>query len=295
MSETLEPICDSHAHLNFPELRGQALDVLRRAAEARVEIIINIGTEPGANPEVVEQTLTLPGKAAAAGFVSPRLYAALGFHPHGASAIVAADWDALERQAAEPEVVGLGEFGLDYHYEHSPRDAQREVLSLGIDLALRTRLPMVIHSRGADLEVIEALDRACGAAGCDMPRGVFHCFTDTQQLADAALERGFYIGFTGIATYPNAADVREVARSVPLERILVETDAPYCTPEPVRTERRRRRRKGRDEPNEPALVGLVCDLLAELHGVEVAEVRRRTMVSTRELFGLPGDNEVAGE
>ena len=235
---------------------------------------------------MIAQAVTLPGKAAAAGFAPPKLYAAIGFHPHEAAKIQSDDWAVIERQATEPQVVGLGEFGLDYHYEHSPRDAQRSVLRSGIELALKTNLPMVIHSRAAGLEVVETLDEVAGGAGAKMPRGVFHCFTDPWPVAEAALERGFYIGFTGIATYPNAADVREVARRVPLERILVETDAPFCTPEPVRSQRRRARRKGRDEPNEPALVGLVCDLLAELRGVEVAEVRRRSMANTRGLFGI---------
>jgi len=309
VSAVPEPICDSHAHLNFPEFEGRLLDVLCRAAEARVEAIINIGTHPDTNPVTVEQIITLPGRFARefggdgshsgchghaerghdlppSRLECPKLYASLGFHPHEAQHIRPEHWDVIERQAAEPQVVALGEFGLDYHYEHSPRDAQKRVLRRGIELALKVGLPMVIHSREANLEVAEALDEVVGAAGATMPRGVFHCFTDPWPVAEAALERGFYVGFTGIATYPNAADVREVARRVPLERILVETDAPFCTPEPVRSERRKRRRKGKDEPNEPALVGLVCDLIAELHQTDVASVRRRTMANTRDLFDL---------
>lgn len=299
VSDVPEPICDSHAHLNFPEFEGRLLDVLRRAAEAQVQTIINIGTHPETNPVTVEQTLALPAQfeqafggdgshdaAAPAELECPRLYASLGFHPHEAQHIRPEHWGVIEGQAAEPQVIALGEFGLDYHYEHSPRDAQKRVLRRGIELALKVGLPMVIHSREARLEVVEALDEVAGGAGAAMPRGVFHCFTDPWPVAEAALERGFYVGFTGIATYPNAADVREVARRVPLERIVVETDAPFCTPEPVRSERRKRRRKGKDEPNEPALVGLVCDLLARLHGVEVSEVRRRTLANTRDLFDL---------
>ena len=281
-----QSLCDSHAHLNFPDYGGDVLAVLRRAAEAGVELIINIGTEPRTNLEVLDQVRTLPEAAREAGFASPELAATVGFHPHEARHVTDADWDVIERQAADPLVVGLGEFGLDYHYEHSPRAAQREVLGRGIDLAQRTRLPLVIHSRKADFEVVEALDRAAATPGRSMPRGVFHCFTDAPELAEAAVERGFYVGFTGIATYPSAPDVREAARRVPLERTLVETDAPFCTPEPVRSQRRKMRRKGKDEPNEPALVALVCDLLAELHGASVDDIRRITLANARELFGL---------
>jgi TatD DNase family protein len=119
-----------------------------------------------------------------------------------------------------------------------------------------------------------------------MPRGVFHCFTDTWELAAAALDRGFYIGITGIVTFPNSENVRDVARRIPLDRLLVETDAPFCTPDPLRTERRQQRKKGREEPNEPAFVALVCQTIAELHGVTVDEVRRQTRENTRALFGL---------
>ena len=294
MTQMMEPMCDSHAHLNFPELAPQAVEVMRRAAEAGVTLIINIGTQPSTNEEVLQQVRSLPSAARAAGFEPPELRAALGFHPHEARVVTEADWATLERQtarqgspqAADPLVVALGEFGLDFHYEHSPRALQREVMHRGIDLAQRSGLPLVIHSREAGFEVIEALDRAAAQPGRTMPRGVFHCFTDAVELAEAAVERGFYVGFTGIVTYPNAENVRQAARRVPLGQMLVETDAPFCTPEPVRSERRKKRGKGRDEPNEPALVGGVCAKVAELHGVTADEVRRATLENARRLFGL---------
>ena len=274
MTEPLEAICDSHAHLYFPELVDQVPQVLRRAAEAGVESIINIGTEPETNPVAIQQVLrarTLAGPEP--DFEVPKLYATVGFHPHEASKIGDDDWPVIERQAAEPCAVGLGEFGLDYHYQHSPRDAQRRVLRRGIELALRVGKPLVIHSREAGLEVIEALDKVAGPDR--LPPGVFHCFTDTWELAEAALERGFYIGITGIVTFPNARKVADVAARIPLERLLVETDAPFCAPVPMR-----------GKTNEPSFVGYVCEKLAELHGVEVNEIRRRTMQNTRTLFGI---------
>jgi len=277
----LEPIIDSHAHLLFPELVGQAEDVLRRAAEAGVEAIINVGTRPETNPGTVEQTHRLNGHAMPEW---PHVYASVGFHPHEADQIRDEHWPEIERQARQTEVVALGEFGLDYHYEHSSREGQQRVLRRGIELALRTKLPMIVHSRDAGLEVVQTLDEVAGRE--HMPRGVFHCFTDPWPVAEAALERGFYVGLTGIVTYPNSENVREVARRIPLERLLVETDAPFCTPEPVRSARRKVRRKGKDEPNEPALVALVCDALAELHGVALDAVRRVTTDNCRKLFGL---------
>jgi TatD DNase family protein len=274
MTTEREGMCDSHAHLYFPKLVEQAGDVLRRAAEAGVTSIINIGTQPSTNPVAMEQAR---GAAAVVGGTPgvdvPRLYATVGFHPHEAAGIVDADWPVIERQAADDIVVGLGEFGLDYHYEHSPRDAQRRVLRRGIELALRVGKPMVIHSRQAGLEVIEALDEVAGRDR--MPRGVFHCFTDTWQLAEAALERGFYIGITGIVTFPSAAEVAEVASRIPMDRLLVETDAPFCAPVPMR-----------GKTNEPSFVGHVCDRLAQLHGVEPHEMRRRTTANARRLFAI---------
>lgn len=274
MTEPLQPICDSHAHLYFPKLVDRVPEVLLSAAQAGVMAIINIGTEPETNPLAIEQVLraaTLLGPQP--DFRLPRLYATVGFHPHEAAKITTADWPTIERQAAEPCVVGLGEFGLDYHYQHSPPDAQRQVLRRGIELALRIGKPMVIHSRQAGLEVIEALDEVAGPGA--MPPGVFHCFTDTWDLAEAALERGFYIGITGIVTFPKAREVADLAARIPLDRLLVETDAPFCAPVPMR-----------GKTNEPAFVGYVCDKLAELHGVETNDIRRRTMENTRTLFGI---------
>ncbi|HOI55351.1 MAG TPA: TatD family hydrolase [Phycisphaerae bacterium] len=274
MTTEREGLCDSHAHLYFPKLVEQVSDVLRRAAQAGVTSIVNIGTRPSTNPVAIEQARSAAATAGGTpGVDVPQLYATVGFHPHEAAEIVDEDWPVIERQAAEPIVVGLGEFGLDYHYEHSPRDAQRRVLRRGIELALRVGKPMVIHSRKAGLEVIETLDEVAGRDR--MPRGVFHCFTDTWELAEAALERGFYIGITGIVTFPNAPEVAEVAARIPMDRLLVETDAPFCAPVPMR-----------GKTNEPSFVGYVCDRLAALHGIDPQVARRQTTANARRLFGI---------
>ncbi|NIA21808.1 MAG: LuxR family transcriptional regulator, partial [Anaerolineaceae bacterium] len=164
MTEPLQPICDSHAHLYFPKLVDRVPELLLSAAEAGVVAIINIGTEPETNPLAIEQVLqsrALLGPQPA-DFRPPRLYATVGFHPHEAAKITDRDWPVIEHQAAQPCVVGLGEFGLDYHYQHSPGEAQRRVLRRGIELALRVGKPLVIHSRQARLEVIETLDEVAG-------------------------------------------------------------------------------------------------------------------------------------
>lgn len=271
----MQPICDSHAHLYFPKLQHRHDEILRNAAAAGVQLIVNVGTEPETNPVAVEQAAQLGRLADGSPDPQlPRLAATVGFHPHEAAKIVDADWEDIRRLAVRPEVVALGEFGLDYHYEYSGRDDQQRVLRRGIELALDIGLPMVIHSRQCGLGVVEALDEVAGGKSA-MPRGVFHCFTDEWEVAEAALDRGFYIGLTGIVTFPNAENVRQVARRIPLERLLVETDAPFCAPIPMR-----------GKTNEPAFVSYVCDFLAELLGRDVDEIRRHTWRNALRLYGL---------
>ncbi|MDK1032291.1 MAG: TatD family hydrolase, partial [Planctomycetia bacterium] len=183
-------------------------------------------------------------------------------------------WEEMRDLAASGKVVGLGEFGLDFHYDNSPREAQREAFRRGIALAAETRLPLIIHSREAPEETLAILDAAC--PGGNYPAGVFHCFTGTPDFAQEVMKRGFFIGFTGIVTFPNADDVRETAREVPLERMLVETDAPFCSPVPMR-----------GKTNEPAYVVHVARKIAELHGATEGDVRRITTQNAVGLFRLP--------
>ncbi len=272
----MQPICDSHAHLYFSKLQHRHDEILRSAADAGVMLIVNVGTEPETNPVAVEQAARLGRLDDGRPDPSlPHLAATVGFHPHEAAKIVEADWQAIRQLAERPEVVALGEFGLDFYYEHSPRDVQRQVLRRGIELSLELDMPMVIHSRQCGLGVVEALDEVVGSGGGRMPSGVFHCFTDEWAVAEAALERGFSIGITGIVTFPNAENVREVVRRIPLERLLVETDAPFCAPIPMR-----------GKTNEPAFVGYVCDFIAQLQGLPVEQVRRQTRQNTLRLYGL---------
>ena len=193
----LELAVDSHAHIHFDRLAEDMLGVLARAQAAGIEAIINVGTTPAENSRVVEIAQR-----------EKMLYAAIGFHPHIAGEVKAVDWPALEELARWPKVVALGEFGLDYHYKTSTPEIQREVFAQGIRLAIAMDLPLVIHSRQADEDLLATLDEA---GGPKMPRGVLHCFTGDAALAREALARGFYISFSGIVTFKNAPEVREAA------------------------------------------------------------------------------------
>jgi len=257
-----EPAIDTHAHVHFDRLEGDLVGVLERARAAGVVKIINVGTEPAENPRVVELAER-----------EPMLYAAVGFHPHEAAKIKAVDWPVLEDLARRDRVVALGEFGLDYHYEHSPRAVQKEVFAGGVRLARRLGKPLIVHTREADADTLAVLD---DAAEGEMPAGVFHCFTGAADFAEEALARGFYVSFSGIVTFPNAKEVRAAARIVPLERVLVETDAPYCAPAPMR-----------GKTNEPAYVVHVLRFLAELYGLAENDLRRITTRNAAHLFGLP--------
>ena len=258
-----EPAVDSHAHIHFDRLADDMLGVLARARVAGIEAIVNVGTTPAENGRVVEMAQR-----------EKMLYAAIGFHPHIAGEVKAVDWPALEELARWPKVVALGEFGLDYHYENSTPEIQRQVFAQGIRLAQIMGLPLIVHSREADDDLLATLDEA--ARGAKLPRGVLHCFTGDAALAREVLARGFYISFSGIVTFKNAPDVQAAARATPLERLLVETDSPYCAPAPLR-----------GKTNEPANVIHTIRFLAKLYGLTEDDVRRITARNAAHLFGLP--------
>ncbi|MCX5682572.1 MAG: TatD family hydrolase, partial [Planctomycetota bacterium] len=204
-----ESAVDSHAHIHFDRLADDMLGVLERARAAGIEAIVNVGTTPAENGRVVEFAQR-----------EKMLYAAIGFHPHIAADVKAVDWPLLEELARRPKVVALGEFGLDYHYKNATPDIQKEVLAQGIRLAKAMNLPLVIHSREADDDLLATLDQA---GGLKLPRGVLHCFTGDADFAREVLDRGFYISYSGIVTFKNAPEVQAAARATPLERLLVET------------------------------------------------------------------------
>lgn len=249
---------DTHCHLTDPRLGDQLDAVLVRAAAAGVDRMVTIGTG-------------LDDDAAAVAVCRGRdfLRCAVGVHPNHAHEHDDGRWWELRQLAADPAVVALGEMGLDYHYDFAPKARQREVFEAQLQLAADLGRPVVIHNREATDDTLDVL-RAFPAV-----RAVFHCFTGTPAEARQILDRGYHIGFTGAVTYKKNDGVREALRLCPRDRIVVETDAPYLTPEPVR----------KQKVNEPALVVHVADVVARELGMTAAEVDRLTTENTERFFG----------
>jgi len=211
-------------------------------------------------------------QARAAHALWPDVRVAVGVHPHHAKQF---EHDGLAAAVTVREQLGrlaytraVGEIGLDYHYDFSPRETQQAVFRAQVDLALERQLPVIIHTREAEADTVDVLR----SAGPDL-RGVLHCFTGTRELADAALDLGFYISLAGIVTFPKALELREIARHVPLDRLLIETDSPFLTPVPHRGAR-----------NEPARIVHTAETLAALRGISVAELDRATTANFHALF-----------
>lgn len=261
---------DSHAHLGAPELYPEASAILERARGAGVGGAIAVGAGYG---------LERNAFAVALATEHPDVWATAGIHPHDASLWSDVAERAIEGWLAHERVVAVGECGLDYWYEHSPRDAQEACLRAQLRLAQRTGLPLVIHvrpSRGTR-DAFDDLLRIFDDEGAERSGGVIHCFTGDRPFAERCLARGFDISFSGILTFKNASELREVAASLPLERLLVETDSPLLAPEPHRSRR-----------NEPAYLGRIVECLAGLHQSSASYVGARTDESARRAFRLPG-------
>lgn len=256
---------DSHAHIDGEEFDADRDEVVARARAAGVRAILNVGTgDPRAGN--FERAVAVAEKYEG-------VYAAAGVHPHDARLYdEAAERRLLEVVRRGPPVVALGEIGLDYHYDNSPREVQREVFAAQLRLARDEGLPVIIHSREADEDTASILRReyAGSAAG-----GVMHCFSGGPALAEAALGLGFMISFAGNVTFKKAENLREVARTVPLERLLIETDCPFLAPVPLRGRR-----------NEPAFVVETARFLAGLRAVGAEEFGRVTSENFARLFGL---------
>lgn len=253
---------DTHAHIDAEVFDEDREEIIERALQAGLTDIVCIGASDGlkSNPRALEL-------AERYDFI----HATVGIHPHDAHL---ADEDALvevRRMALHPKVVGIGETGLDYFYDHAPRTTQKAVFRTFVRLARELKKPCVVHTRDAEEDTLRILqdERAeeCG--------GVLHCFTGTQWLADAAVELGFYISFSGILTFKNAQHLRDVAKNLPRNRVLVETDCPYLAPVPWRGKR-----------NEPAYVVHTAGKLAEIWEEEPEEVRRITGDNAARFYGL---------
>jgi len=252
-------LVDSHCHLDFPSLQADMDGVMARAADAGIGTMVTICTR-------VDDFPTILGIAEAYDHV----YCSVGLHPHDADQEPDLSTARLVDLAGHDKVVGIGETGLDFHYDQSPRELQATLFRRHIAAARETGLPLIVHSRAADDEMIAILrDEADKGA---FP-GVLHCFSSGPELARAALNLNFYISFSGIVTFKKADEVRAVAAETPLDRLLVETDAPYLAPVPHR---------GKD--NEPAFVANTAAKLAEMRGMTAAEMAGQTTDNFFRLF-----------
>ncbi|HXE25600.1 MAG TPA: TatD family hydrolase [Roseiarcus sp.] len=252
-------IIDSHCHLDFPDFASDLDRVVERARAAGVERMITIGTRVS--------------KAAGVAAIAEKyedVFFTVGTHPHEAAGEGAEDLAAMREFASHPKCVGIGETGLDYHYNNAPRDVAQRVFRGQIALARELDLPLVIHTRDADDDTAAILAQEMGRGRF---RAVLHCFTGSRELAEAALGLGLFISFSGVVTFKKSEGLRAIARDVPLDRILVETDAPYLAPAPHRGGR-----------NEPAFVIDTARVVAEARGLDLEELAKATRANTHDVF-----------
>ncbi|MCY3574681.1 MAG: TatD family hydrolase [Chloroflexi bacterium] len=260
------PLVDTHCHLNFQRFDEDRAAVLQRAYEAGVERIIIPAIDLSSCIEALQLAEA-----------QPSLYGAVGIHPNSSRSFDSSSIDRLREFAAQPKVLAIGEIGLDYHWDKSPRAAQVRALEKQLELAAELALPVIIHNREASADIIEILADWAATARARLGRrlGVLHSFSASAEIAEHAIELGFYLGFTGPLTFKKASQLREVARQTPVERLLVETDAPFLAPVPRRGKR-----------NEPAWLCHINARLAALHGMTVKQMARQTTRNAETLFAL---------
>ena len=249
-------LVDSHCHLDFADFAPEREAVIERARAAGIGTMVTICTRLDEFPA-----------ARAIAEAHADIWCSVGVHPHEAADYAETTADELATLAAQPRVIGIGETGLDFHYDHSPRDVQERIFRTQIAAARVSGLPLIIHAREADAEIAHILQEEGAAAG------VLHCFSSGRGLAEAALDLGFYISISGIVTFKNADELRGIVRDVPLDRLLIETDAPYLAPVPYRGKR-----------NEPAFVAATAAAVAALKGIEPEALAAATTDNFFRLF-----------
>ncbi|MCR6545262.1 TatD family hydrolase [Dehalobacterium formicoaceticum] len=251
---------DTHAHLNDPAFAGDLEAVIERAGEAGVKRIATVGYDLPSSVQAIKLAKRFKG-----------IYAVIGLHPHDATALDEDSLYQLEVYAREPEVVAIGEIGLDYYRDHSPRDVQQEAFRKQIRLAKKLGKPIVIHDREAHGDTMQIIKEEKGGIN----GGIFHCFSGSWEMARQCITLGFHISMAGPVTFKNANKLLEVAKMVPLDRLLVETDCPYLTPHPYRGKR-----------NEPARVRLVAERIAELRGISLEKLAEATTKNAMEVYQI---------
>lgn len=253
-------LTDTHTHMNDPQFDEDREQAMERATEAGVSLMINVGF----NRQTIPTSLALAEKY---DFV----YSTVGWHPHDAIDMKEEDLVWIESLLEHPKVVAIGEIGLDYYWDNSPREVQAEVFRKQIQLARKARMPIVIHNRDAHQDVVNILrEEKAYEVG-----GVMHCFSGSWEIAKECLDQNFYISFGGPVTFKNAVKPKEIAKQVPLDRLLIETDSPYLTPHPYRGKR-----------NETAYVKLVAETIAEIYGLPLEEVASITTKNAKKLFRI---------
>jgi TatD DNase family protein len=254
-------LIDTHCHLTFDELAGDVEGVIERSKASGVVGWIIVGTEPQQNRKAVELAERYEN-----------MYAAVGIHPHEAKDVTIDDFEQLKNLAKNEKVVAIGETGLDYHYNHSLHEDQGRVFTQHLEIAEALNLPVIIHSREAFDETIGILSKY----GSGLKGVVFHCFSGSAEQAKIVLDKSFHISFTGVVTFKNAEKTRRAAEVVPLERLMIETDAPYMSPEPMR----------KQKINEPAFMIHTAGCLARLKQMDLADFAQKVSATTKDFFRL---------
>jgi TatD DNase family protein len=260
-------LIDSHAHIDFPQFDADRNAMLERARAAGVEALLAIGTGPG--PEKLDSALPYAEQ-------HDWIYASVGIHPHEAEKVTPAHLAELEKLARHPRVIAFGEIGLDFHYDLSPREIQERVFREQLTIAHAAKLPIIIHCRDAWPECLKILEEAWRGTGLG---GILHCFSGTEAEAKQGIEMGFLVSFAGNVTYPKSQNLRDISKVLPLSSLLIETDSPYLSPQPLRGKR-----------NEPANVAEVARTLATVRDLAVEEVGAATAANFRRFFGLATRN-----
>ncbi|OFL49515.1 MULTISPECIES: TatD family hydrolase [Nosocomiicoccus] len=254
-------LIDTHVHLNADQYEGEVDAVIERAKENGVEKFVVIGFDR----KTIERTMELIESY-------DEVYGVIGWHPVDAIDCTDEDLEWIESLSSHEKIVAIGEIGLDYHWDKSPKDIQKEVFIKQIELAKRVNLPIVIHNRDADEDTIDILE----SHDAKSVGGIMHSFHNgTDEQIDRVLNMGFYVSLAGVITFKNVKRPKEVAQYVPLDRLLVETDAPYLTPHPFRGKR-----------NEPKLVRLVAEEIAQLRGISVEEVEKATTENAKRIYNI---------
>ena len=252
-------LIDTHCHLDFPDFETDRAQVIAKAKQRGVSRMITISTRVRRFEQIVKIVDS-----------DPNIYCSVGTHPHQAGEETDVSVEELVSLSEHPKCVAIGEAGLDYHYDKAPRDAQNKSFRTHIEAARHTCLPLVIHSRSADEDMADLLEEEMGKGTF---KAVLHCFSSGAELAQRGLALGLYVSFSGILTFKASTELRDIAKNVPLDRLLVETDAPYLAPMPNRGKR-----------NEPAFVADTAQILADIKGVSMGEIAQITTQNAERLF-----------